>query len=171
MEFWATLLGSAAGVVAGVFIQYGLQWLVDSQTTKSQKQGLKRELEYNRAVLSELRHEATNFRNAVNGHVFRDYLGYFAFSRAFFAQAGALMNAGTLYKWFEVKDLKKLQRVNFILSSHNETWSNNEITRFKNFNDEELKANQTTLVRLVDFVATQIEEADANIVQLMTSLD
>jgi hypothetical protein len=89
MDFLATMTGAAAGVLAGVFIQYLLTLLMNSRVTRAQKDALRKELEYDRAVVGELRGELDRLRNAVNGRVLDQYFGHLGMGRAFFAQTVA----------------------------------------------------------------------------------
>ena len=127
-DFWATMTGAAVGVLAGVFIQYLLTLLLNSRVTKAQKNALRKELEYDRAVVAELkRDELDRLRNAVNGRVLNNYFGHFGLGRAFFAQTVALANSGKLYEFFQVNDLEFLQEVVSTLSANTESWVSAEI--------------------------------------------
>jgi hypothetical protein len=109
MDFWATFLGAAFGVVAGTLVQFGTQYLFNHFTGKEQRSALKKEMQANLALVSDLKAEATRFRNAINGDSLNKYFGFFNFERGLFIQSTALMNSGKLYKWFSIDDLRKLQ--------------------------------------------------------------
>jgi hypothetical protein len=46
MGFVATMTGAAVGVLAGVFIQYLLTLVLNSRSTRAQKNALRKEFEY-----------------------------------------------------------------------------------------------------------------------------
>jgi hypothetical protein len=115
-EFWATLIGAAAGVVAGALIQYIVQFFIGRLEQRRQRQALKKEMEYNLQVVADLIVECTNLRNAVNGNALNMYFGYLQYERGIFAQSIALLNNGLLYRWFTIEALKKLQRITSILN-------------------------------------------------------
>src|SRR5207302_9686462 len=126
-EFWATLIGAAAGVIAGALIQYIVQMFLDSNAQKRQRRALKKEMQYNLLVVSDLSDEYGRLRNAVNGDALTTYFGYLNYGKGFFNQSIALLNNGLLYQWFSIEALKKLQKVSTILNVHNENWVTNNI--------------------------------------------
>jgi hypothetical protein len=93
-EFWATLTGAAVGVVAGAIIQYIAQIFIDRSKQSRQRQALKKEMQYNLAVVSDLSDECRRLRDAVNGDVLKTYFGYFNYERGIFSQSNALLNDG-----------------------------------------------------------------------------
>lgn len=169
--FLATVVGAALGVVAGTIIQYFVTRLLEKKTMARQKRALVKELIYDRSLVSELAQEAQNFRNAVNGGVFNTYFGYFAFSRAIFAQANACANNGMLYEMLSTDDIRHAQRIVSLLSAPNENWVNGEITRRRNIliNTPE-SFDRAEVVQLVNLIENQIRDLGVWIDGLITRL-
>jgi len=169
MDFLATMTGAAVGVLAGVFIQYLLTLLWNSRVIRAQKNALRKELEYDRAVVGELRGELDRLRNAVNGRVLAQYFGHLGMGRAFFAQTVALANIGKLYEFFSVDDLKQLQRVLFLLSPNNEAWVNAEIQKRKQ-QAVTTQYNHADAVNFVNYLSDQLAELDDKLAHLIAKI-
>jgi hypothetical protein len=157
MDFWATLLGAAAGVVAGALIQYLVQFFINLRTQRQQRQALKKELQYNLQVVSELADECTKLRNAVNSDTLPMYFGFFGFGQAFFVQTTTLFTNGTLYQWFTIETLKKLQKISAILNINHAGWVNNNVSQRR----DAAKAgnfDKAEAVQFVNYLDQQISE-------------
>jgi hypothetical protein len=95
----------------------------------------------------------------VNGNVFDKYLGYFAFNSGIFAQANASANNGVLYEFFATDEIKRAQRIVFLLSINNANWVNGEITKRKNILiNTPAQFDRHEAVAFVDFLENQIRE-------------
>src|SRR5271165_5186646 len=114
--FWATALGAALGVVAGTVIQYLLTLALERRSRGRQRNGLVKEMIYNRSLVNELADEVERFRNAVNGGVFNTYYGYFNIGKGIFAQANASAGNEFLYELLSADDIRHLQRVVVLMS-------------------------------------------------------
>jgi hypothetical protein len=169
--FLGTLFGAAFGVIAGVATRYLFQRMTSAATTRAQKSALRKEFEYDRAVVAELSQEAARLRNAINGAVLPEYFGHLGFGRAFFAQTNALANSGKLYEFFSVPDLQKLQGVLSLLSTNNESWVNSEIQkRKKDAVDGAPTYDHAEAVRFLNFLENQIRELDIKLGELISRL-
>jgi hypothetical protein len=157
-EFWATLIGAAVGVVAGAFIQYIVAILLARGEQKRQRQALKKEMQYNLQVVSDLSDECRRLRNAVNGDTLKLYFGYLAYERAFFTQSIALLNNGLLYRWFPIEALQKLQKISAILNGNNANWVNNNIKQRREAATSGTQFDKSETVNFVNFVETQIND-------------
>jgi hypothetical protein len=157
--FFATVFGAALGVVAGTIIQYFLTLALQRKSTARQKRALVKELTYNRSLIDELAQEAQRLRNAVNGGVLDQYLGYFAFNNAIFAQANASATNGVLFELLSVDEIRHAQRIVSLLSINNANWVNGEITKRKNvLINTPAQFDRHESVRFVDFLDNQIRE-------------
>jgi hypothetical protein len=170
MDFWATFLGAAFGVVAGTLVQFFTQSLFNRSTEKEQRSGLKKEMQANLALVSDLKAQAAVFRNAINGDSLNKYFGYFTFERGLFSQTTALLNSGKLYKWFSIEDLRKLQlistKLNVAASSFinqnivqrrdkaiaGEGYDKSEAVQFANYIDGELRETETLLNQFIALI-------------------
>ena len=152
MEFWATLTGAAVGVVAGAFIQYIVQFFVDSRTERHQRAALKKEMQCNLQLIHELLAEVTKLRNAVNGDSIQTYFGFFNYERGLFSQATALLNNGSLYRWFSIDDLKKLQKVSFKLNVNTANFVNQNITQRRERAVKKEGFDKIETVQFVNFI-------------------
>jgi hypothetical protein len=169
MDFWATMTGAAVGVVAGVLIQYLFTLLLNSRLARAQKNALRKELEYDRAVVAELKTELDRLRNAVNGNVLAQYYGHLGMGRAFFAQTVAMATAGKLYEFFSVDDLKQLQGVMSLLNGNTEVWVNAEIKRRKQ-EAATPQYNHAEAVNFVDYLSNQLVELDGKLMHLIRKI-
>lgn len=156
--FWATVLGAAIGVVAGAIIQYGVDFLVRRRTEHDQRAALKKEMQYNLMVVGDLITESRNLRNAFNGDLLRDYFGILGFDRGNFTQSNALLNSGKLYKWFAVEDLKKLQRIAFLMNPGNANWVANNIKLRCESSKDPKTYDKGETGKFIKFIEDQISE-------------
>lgn len=157
-ELYAVGVGAAVGVVAGSLVQFGAArlWLKFSKNT--QKQNLKKELQYNLSLVGELCDEVTRLRNTVNGNVLSSYVGYFKCSDALFLQVNALATTAALYEIFSEEHIKKLQRIISLLSAHNETWLNGRIATFRGQFIGGVDYVHADCVSFVDMIDSQFSE-------------
>lgn len=156
-EFWATLIGAAVGVIAGAFIQYIVQHYVDRRTERHQRAALKKEMQCNLQLISELIAESGRFRNAVNGDALTSYFGYLNYEKGLFAQAGALLSSGMLYRWFSIEQLKKVQAVSYTLNVNTANFVNQNITqRREAAKNGEL--NKVEAVQFVNYVESELQK-------------
>jgi hypothetical protein len=155
---WATVLGAAIGVIAGAFIQYTVDYFVRRRDEVSQKSALKKEMQYNLLVVSDLINEARNLRNSFNADSLPVYFGYLGYERANFTQASALLSNGQLYRWFSIEDLKKLHKVSFCLNVNNSNWVNNSIKQRRDTAEKPEMYDKREVGNFVKFVEDQISE-------------
>ncbi len=155
-EFWATLIGAAVGVIAGAFIQYLVQYYVDRRTQRDQRAALKKEMQCNLHLISELQAEAGRLRNAVNGDALTSYFGFFNYEKGLFAQAGALLANGMLYRWYSIEQLKKLQAVSYAMNINTSNFINQSITQRR---DAATKGelNKVEMVQFVNFIESELQ--------------
>jgi hypothetical protein len=157
MEFWATLLGAAVGVVAGAFIQYIVDFFVHMQTAKQQRRALKKEMQYDLQVVAEVAEECVQLRNAVNSDTLAIYWGTFNHGTALFTQSNALLASGTLYGWFSIDALKKLYKISTTLFITNANWVNNNVAQRRDA-AKVGTLDKTEAVQFVNYVEKQINE-------------
>jgi len=159
--FWAAVLGAAIGVVAGTCVQYLFELLKSGDAKKRQVKALVKEYEYNKALVDELQKEVVNLRNSINGGVLDSYSGYFPFGQAFFHQTNSFASSGLLHELFSVGEMKKLQRITFLLSVGNEAWVREGIGRRSKAAHEaspEFPFNQREGLQFVTFIENQLNE-------------
>lgn len=170
--FAATLIGTAIGVIAGIFIQYFLTLALEKRSKKLQLNALTKEFIYNKAFVEELVEEAKNFRNAVNGGVFDKYFGYFQLGKALFIQANASATSGVLYEIFEADDIRNIQKVVSKLSIGTENWLNGEITRRRQAAVSSPTAfDKIELINFVDFVDKDMSDVARSINSIIKRLN
>ena len=73
MDFWATFLGAAFGVVAGAFIQYLVQMWIARHNRKLVLSDLRKEAQYNLGVANDMLNEISRFRAAAQPDTFSTY--------------------------------------------------------------------------------------------------
>lgn len=155
--FWATTLGAAIGVAAGTLIQFGATTLGSASVDQRQRTAFAKELGYNRQLVANMLEEIDRLRNAVNGHVLSNYVGFFPLNTAFWAQTQALMNSGKIYQWLSLDALQKLQKVSQTLSLGTSNFINGEITKRKDAHAAAPATfDQREAVQFVDWVQGQL---------------
>ena len=79
MDFLATFLGAAFGVVAGAAIQYLAQIFIDRHKQKAVLSDLRKEAQYNLGVANDMFNEVAKFRVAAQPDTFATYQWFFTF--------------------------------------------------------------------------------------------
>ena len=170
MEFWATLLGAAVGVVAGTLVQYGVQALTNYSTERNQRSALKKEVQLNLALVAEIKAEATRLRNAINGDALPKYFGYLNFERGLFSQSNVLLSNGKLYNWFSIDELRKLQVVSFKLNASTANFVNQNITQRRERATARENYDKSEAVQFANYIDNQLSEIEKLLNEIISAV-
>lgn len=162
--FWATLFGSAIGVIAGVSVQYIFQKVFDYFRDERIRNGIAKEANFNLLVLADVRNCFARARNAFNANAIANFIPHIPLNRALHLQTNNLASNGRLYEFFDNDQLSRLQKVTEIMSAGSAQWYINELNRRK----EELLADPENYDR--EKIASLLFFADEQCALLEASL-
>lgn len=163
MDFWATFLGAAFGVVAGAFMQYIVQVGIERRNRRRLLSDLNKEAQYNLAVANEMLKEVARFRAAAQPAIFSTYQWYFRGKDMLGVAMGRMISSGKLYRMFtrrEVTEIQQLQQFfnpqmeqQFIANRINQLKDTNDLAgahQFANYVDGEMQKGIATLTSLAN---------------------
>jgi hypothetical protein len=111
MDFCATFLGAAFGVVAGAFMQYIVQVGIERRNRKLLLSDLNKEAQYNLGVANDMLKEVDRFRAATQPAIFPTYQWYFRAKDMLGVALGRMISSGQLYRIFTQREVSEIQQV------------------------------------------------------------
>jgi hypothetical protein len=105
MDFWATFLGAAFGVVAGALMQYIVQVAIERRNRKLLLSDLNKEAQYNLGVANDMLKEVARFRAAAQPAIFSTYQWYFRAKDMIGVALNRMISSGQLYRMFTQREV------------------------------------------------------------------
>jgi hypothetical protein len=133
LDFLATLMGAAVGVVAGTVIQYLVQIWVNRHSRKLNIKDLKIEAEYNLAIAEQTLTEVGKFRAAAQPATFANYKWFFRSKDMLSVALTRTINSGEFYRIFNRQEIVAIQEL--------VQWFNAQFEQFIFDHIEKLKVN------------------------------
>ena len=163
MDFWATFLGAAFGVIAGAGIQYFVQLGIGRHNRKLMISDLSKEARYNLGVAQDMLREVDRFRAAAQPDTLATYNWYFRSKDMLGTVLNRVINEGQLYRMCTEREITEIQQLrqffdpqfetNFISTRINQAKEAKDIAgahQFANFLDAEVKKGIATLTSLAN---------------------
>jgi hypothetical protein len=164
MDFWATFLGAAFGVVAGAVLQYLAQILIARRNRKLILSDLRKEALYNLGVANDMLNEVAKLRAAAQRDTFATYRWYFRSKDMLGTVLNQIINSGQLYRIFTEREITEIQHLrqffdpsleqNFIAAKINQLRDDNNITEAHQFANTyleiEIKKGMATLTNIAN---------------------
>ncbi len=135
MDFLATMLGAALGVVAGTVIQYFVQLLITRYNRKRNLRDLKIEAQYNLKIAEQMLAEVGRFRAAAQPAIFANYNWYFRAKDMLSVALQRIITSGELYRMFSQQEIVLLQDLLQYFSIQSEQFIADRINVLKTKND------------------------------------
>lgn len=136
--FIANAAGAFVGVIAGTFIQFFCQKLLDRSQRGKLLAILRREMQYNLYILDVHIQEVQSFRNAINANNIQDYYGYIKSTDLIYSSPIELLKSGILYEMFDKDHILLFQKLLQSGTPATEQWINSNIeSRKKDFRQDE----------------------------------
>jgi hypothetical protein len=136
MDFWATFLGAAFGVVAGAIIQYIVQIWIARRNRKLVLSDLNKEAQYNLGVANEMLNEVSRFRAAAQPDTFSTYQWYFRSKDMLGTVLNNIITSGQLYRIFTQREITEIQLLRQFFDPQLEsTFIASKINQFKGAKD------------------------------------
>jgi len=110
MDFWATFLGAAFGVVAGAIIQYLVQILIERRNRKLILSDLRKEAQFNLGVANAMLDEVARFRAAAQPDAFPTFQWYFRAKDMLGTALTRVVSSGQLYRMFTEREITDIQQ-------------------------------------------------------------
>lgn len=101
--------GAFFGVIAGTFVTYGVNLLMERRTNSQKINNLKFELGFNLRQLDRWLQEAAGFRNAVNANALNTWAEWFDFTNIMRATSEEMFKSGLLYSHLDHDQIARLQ--------------------------------------------------------------
>ena len=153
MDFLATFLGAAFGVVAGAAIQYLAQIFIDRHKQKAVLSDLRKEAQYNLGVANEMLNEVAKFRAAAQPDTFATYQWFFCSKDMLGTVLNGIINSGQLYRTFTQREITEIQQLRQFFDPNLETtFVSNRINEYK-----EAK-NYAGALQFANHLETQIKQ-------------
>jgi hypothetical protein len=111
MDFWATFLGAAFGVVAGTVVQYVFQVAIERRNRKLLLTDLRKEAQYNLGVVNDMLKEVDRFRAAAQPAIFSTYHWIFRSKDMLGLALNRMISSGQLYRMFNAREITEIQQL------------------------------------------------------------
>jgi hypothetical protein len=132
MDFWATFLGAAVGVVAGATIQYLAQIFIDRHHRRLVLLDLRKEAQYNLGVANDMLGEVIKFRAAAQPETFATYQWFFRSKDMLGTVLNRIITSGQLYAMFSKREIAEIQQLRQFFDPNFETaYIFNQVNQFK----------------------------------------
>jgi hypothetical protein len=161
MDFWATFLGAAFGVVAGAIMQYLVQIGIERRNRKLLLSDLAKEAQYNLEIANLMLAEVARFRAAAQPGTFATFQWYFRAKDMLGITFNRIVSSGHLYKMFTQREISEIQQLQqffnsqmegqFVAGRINQLREENDIAeahKFATYLENEIRKGIVTLTAL-----------------------
>lgn len=145
-------LGAFLGVLAGTFVTFGVNLLMERRADAQKVKNLKFELGFNLRQIDRWLVDVTGYRNALNGNALNTWAAWFDFANIMRATAEDMFKSGKIYDHLGHEQIGKLQVFLSEFSPVLEQFVNTKIAGFRQ------AFNQPEAIQLAVYMESKLRE-------------